>query len=564
MLNSGVLLMKILMLTAEMDGIIKTGGLADFALALPKALIAAGHDVRVILPKYKQVILPLPMPETCPAHLPSSDGSHAIKMPDAKQQTPGRTEAIKKNSLYFNLNHRDRYGCLVHPISVQGIGVRLIEHHDFFSRDGIYDDGSYAYQDNPLRFAFLCKAALEQCLYEKWVPDVVHCNDWQTALAPYYLKEHYAHHPGMAQAKSLLTLHNGAYQGKSDPAWVDALGIHPQRFTSELMEEHGLLNLLKCGIMYADAVNAVSPGYCRELLESETSHGLWRYLRQRKDHFTGILNGCDYSQWNPNTDPYLPHGFSADNMAGKALCKKALQARMGLPENGNIPLLGLIARLVNQKGFDYLIPALERLLYEDAPVQLVLLGSGDVDYGSRLHHLQNRYPHKMSFVNGYDNALSHLIEAGSDFFMMPSLFEPCGLNQLYSLAYGTLPIIRETGGLKDTVVGLDGDHGNAPRDASINHKPGHRPRINTSKSTENPEISDKETAETTATGISFMNPDAESCYVALKQAVCLYLDHPTLYCRMQQLAMGQMFTWDDSARAYIGLYATISNHCALN
>ncbi|GAB6145281.1 glycogen synthase [Desulfocicer niacini] len=553
--------MKILMITAEMDGIIKTGGLADFALALPKALIAAGHDVRVILPKYKQVVLPLPMSETCPAHLPSSDGSHAIKMPDANQQTPGRTVEIKNNSLYFNLNHRDRYGCLVHSISVQGIGVRLLEHHDFFSRDGIYDDGSYAYPDNPLRFAFLCKAALEQCLYEKWIPDVVHCNDWQTALAPYYLKEHYAYHPGMAKVKSILTLHNGAYQGKSDPVWVDALGILPQRFTSELMEEHGLLNLLKCGIMYADAVNAVSPGYCQELLAPETSHGLWHYLNQRKDHFTGILNGCDYSQWNPDTDPLLPHGFSADDMAGKALCKKALQAEMNLPENSDVPLLGLIARLVEQKGFDYLIPALERLLYEDVPVQLVLLGSGDFNYGSRLHHLQNRYPHKMSFVNGYDNALSHLIEAGSDFFMMPSLFEPCGLNQLYSLAYGTLPIIRATGGLKDTVVGLDGDHGNAPRGAAINYIA----TDNSPQSAANQPISGistaenkaQNTAENTATGISFIHPDAESCYGALKQAVSLYLDHRTLYDRMQQRAMGQMFTWDDSARAYEALYKAI-------
>ncbi len=600
--------MKILMITAEMDGIVKTGGLADFALALPKALMARGHEVRVVLPKYKQVVLPGTVPASTPEPVapasgpavptpepvvpasgpavpapeldvpasgpavpapeldvpasgpvvptpepasvmpvaPSSAPSHGTKTAEAKAKAlppAPRTPGMKTNSLYFNLNHKDRYGCLIYHVVLQGIGVRLVEHHDFFSRDGIYDDGSYAYPDNPLRYAFLCKAALEQCLHEQWIPDVVHCNDWQTALAPYYLKEHYTHHPGLNQARSLLTLHNGAYQGKSDPQWVEALGILPQRFTSELMEEYGLLNLLKCGIMYADAVNAVSPGYCEELLAPETSHGLWHYLNQRKDHFTGILNGCDYSQWNPGTDPFLPHPFSADNMTGKALCKTALQVEMGLPENSGIPLLGLIARLVEQKGFDYLIPALERLLHENAPVQLALLGSGDPEYGSRLHHLQMHFLHKMSFVNGYDNELSHLIEGGADFFMMPSLFEPCGLNQLYSLAYGTLPIVRETGGLKDTVVGLDPDHGNIPPDTK-------RPPIfinpgTAQTATDSPAF---------ATGISFTHPDTESCYGALKQAISLYLDHPDRYQRMQQQAMGQLFTWDDSAKAYEALY----------
>ena len=210
-------------------------------------------------------------------------------------------------------------------------------------------------------------------------------------------------------------------------------------------------------------------------------------------------------------------------MAGKALCKAALQAEMRLPENRDVPLLGLISRLTAQKGFDYLIPALERLLYEDPPVQLALLGSGEPYYGSRLHHLQQRYPHKMGFVNGYDNGLSHLIEAGSDFFMMPSLFEPCGLNQLYSMAYGAIPVIRETGGLKDTVTGLAPDHGNARQ----------------------------------ATGISFTHPDSHSRYEALKRAISLYLEHPLLYLEMQHRAMMELFTWEESSRQYEMLYEAI-------
>lgn len=496
--------MKILMITSEIDGIVKTGGLADFSEALPKALIERGHDVRVILPMYKHALFP-----TSGTLAKGEDA-----MPPAE---------VKKESLYFNMNHTKRYGCLVYHIDLGVIPVRLVEHHDFFSRDGIYGDDIHSYSDNVLRYAFLCKAALEQCISEHWIPDIVHCNDWQTALAPYYLKEHFIYHPGFQKTRSLLTIHNGEYQGKTDVQWLDALGILPQRFTSELMEEYGRLNLLKCGIMYADAVNAVSPGYCRELLLPETSHHLWHYLNQRRDHFKGILNGCDYTLWNPQTDSFLPHHFSAENITGKALCKASLQARMRLPESRDVPLLGLISRLTAQKGFNYLIPALERLLYEDAPVQLALLGSGEPDYGSRLHHLQHRYPHKMSFVNGYDNGLSHLIEAGSDFFMMPSLFEPCGLNQLYSLAYGAIPIIRETGGLKDTVVGIALDHGNAHQ----------------------------------ATGISFRHPDNQSCYEGLQRAISLYREHSSLYREMQNRAMMQLFTWAESSRQYEMLYQAI-------
>jgi len=530
--------MKILMIASEMDGIVKTGGLADFTEGLPRALMALGHEVRVILPKYK--LAEVPTPDSSPVPISSKESLTETKTAIVS----GKKEKNKTTSLFFNLNHTTRYGCLVYHTQLNGIPVQLIEHHDFFSRDGIYDDGCHAYPDNPLRYAFLCKAALELCLQSQWIPDIIHCNDWQTALAPYYLKEHYSHRPELKNTKALLTIHNGGYQGKSDARWVDALGIHPQRFTSELMEEHGLLNLLKCGIMYADGINAVSPGYCRELLIPDTSHNLHLYLNQKKDRFRGILNGCDYTQWDPSTDSFLPHHFSVENRVGKALCKKSLQGRMGLPENSDVPLMGLIARLVAQKGFEYLIPALEKLLYENTPVQLALLGSGDPEYGSRLHHLQTRYPHKMSFVNGYDNGLSHLIEAGSDFFMMPSLFEPCGLNQLYSLAYGTLPIIRKTGGLKDTVVCLD---------------------LAQLSSTQDPEQSPNEADPTifvdknnAPTGIGFTHPAFQQCYEALKLAVTLYQNHHPLYLQMQHRAMGQLFTWNESARKYEKFYKTLT------
>lgn len=500
--------MKILMIVSEMDGIVKTGGLADFAAALPRALIERGHDLRVILPMYKSAVFPLPV-------------------------------TSEAKSLYFHLNHSDSYGCLVHYASIGTVPVRLVEHHDFFSRDGIYGYEIHSYPDNALRYAFLSKAALESCLQEQWIPDIVHCNDWQTALAPYYLKEHYHHLTAFNHTRSLLTIHNGDFQGKTDKRWIGPIGIPVQHFTSELMEEYGYLNMLKCGIMCSDAINAVSPGYCQELLLPETSHNLWHYLNKREDSFSGILNGCDYTLWNPETDPFLSHHFSSKDLLGKGLCKIALQERMGLPKEHRIPLMGLVSRLTAQKGFDYLLPALERLLYEDASVQLALLGSGEPGYGSALHHLQHRYPHKMSFVNGYDNGLSHLIEAGSDFFMMPSLFEPCGLNQLYSLAYGTLPIIRETGGLKDTVVGLPA---------------GHEKNLKSIKS-DQPDSASLSLQR--ATGIGFSHPDSDSCYNGLRQAISLYMDNMPLYLEIQQRAMRQLFTWEDSSEKYEILYKTI-------
>lgn len=530
------------MVASEIDGIIKTGGLADFAAALPQALICREHDVRVIIPKYKNALFP------------QSDM-------DKDQAT-----SIKSESLHFNLNYSDYYGCLVHHVNLGNIPIRLVEYHDFFSRDGIYDDGIRPYQDNPLRYAFFCKAALEQCLNEQWIPDIIHCNDWQTAILPYYLKEHYLYHPDYRKkfknTKTLLTIHNGEYQGKTDKKWLDLLGILPERFTSELMEEYGLLNLLKCGIMYADAINAVSPGYREELLLPESSHqNLWHYLNKRREHFTGILNGCDYKLWNPETDPFFQHHFSVQDMAGKSLCKTALQSRMSLPSNSDTPLFGLIGRLTAQKGFDYLIPALERLLYEDAPVQIAMLGSGEPDYGSRLHHLERRYPHKMSFVNGYDNGLSHLIEAGSDFFIMPSLFEPCGLNQLYSLAYGTIPVIRETGGLKDTVISLTLENMMASQTRKKAERSSKKATISNAAAKKTASTTKRTTktkpVESQATGISFSYPDSHNCYEAIKQAVALYFDYKPLYLEMQQRAMEQKFTWDESAKQYEILYRTL-------
>lgn len=479
--------MKILFIVSEIEGIVKTGGLADFARALPRALKKKQHDVRVVLPKYGNIQYPF--------------------FEDSR-------------SVSFMLNHVTWYGCRIFHANLDGIVLRLIEHHDFFSRDGLYDNGYTAYPDNSLRFAFFCKAALEQCLQEGWVPDIVHCNDWQTALAAHYLKAHYPHDPVLRHTRSVLTVHNGAFQGKTEAKWLDSMGIPWDRFANGQVEHNGLVNLLKCGILSADKINSVSPGYTKELLSESTSHGLWHYYNERQNDFTGILNGCDYSMWDPEKDTWLPYRFSKDKLKGKQLCKNNLQQRMGLAEQKDIPLFGMVSRLTDQKGFGYLIPAMERVLNQGHPVQFALLGSGDPVYASRLHHLQNRHPEKMGFVNGYDVGLSHLIEAGSDFFMMPSLFEPCGLNQLYSLAYGTLPVIRSTGGLKDTVVALEHTFSNTNQ----------------------------------ATGIDFNDPDPFHCGEAIERALLLFIHHRDVYDRLQQTAMEQKFSWDMSAAAYEKLY----------
>lgn len=479
--------MKILFVASEIEGLIKTGGLADFARALPAQLISRGHDVRVMTPKYISV----------KNIIPEDD-----------------------NFIDFALNHSQRHQGQMFHAELDGIPLRLLEHHHFFSRAGIYDNGYVAYQDNPVRFAFLCKAAIVQCLVEDWVPDIIHCNDWQTALAPFYLNVHFSGEPKLSGTRSVLTIHNGFFQGKAEPAWTQTIGIPELWFAQGKVEHDGLFNGLKCGIYAADKINAVSNGYRNELLVDGTSHGLAYWYHTRETDFTGILNGCDYNQWNPETDRYLSKNYDLKNMSGKAECKKTLQVKMGLAAAPGVPVLGMVSRLTDQKGFDYLIPALADLLIQDANAQFIILGSGSPAYTERLENLKNRFGHKFAFYNGYNEQLSHEIEAGADFFMMPSLFEPCGLNQIYSMAYGTPPIVRLTGGLKDTVTGLTHDLSN----------------------------------RRTATGLTFDGADVLEMTGALNQAVTMYLERPNVYHQMQHNGMRLEFGWNRSAVEYESLY----------
>ena len=484
--------MKILLLASEMEGLVKTGGLADVVRGLSAELKGSGVDIRVVIPYYKQQIKQVP----------------EVVIP----------------SLSVTLGPECHLSVAVHQTVVSDVPVYLIEHDRLYDRRGIYDDGYHAFEDNGLRYGLLSKAALMLCESLQWFPDVIHCNDWQTAITPYYLKRHFFGHKGFKKTRSLLTLHNGFFQGRIPNPERMTLGIAETDYSADRFEDYQMVNLLKGGIAFADGINSVSPGYRDELLQPDTSHGLWRAYQARKADFTGILNGCDYGHWDPEIDPLISKKFKKSALSGKKQCKKALQKAMGLPTKPSIPLFGIVSRLTDQKGFHYLIPTLENLLSaNDMPIQVVVLGDGDPAIASKLNALQQQHPDRIRFHRGYNDALAHEIEAGADFFLMPSLFEPCGLNQIYSLKYGTLPIVRSIGGLKNTVIGLSDNHSNQAQ----------------------------------ATGFSFNEANSYACQMAVEQAISLwYLQHD-IYATLQQNAMSQDFSWQAPAKAYLALYRSL-------
>ena len=474
--------LNILFAVSELAGVAKTGGLADVAAALGPWMKKLGHDVRVIMPAYRQAMAVLP------------------------------TVVVGAGEVAFNSG--TRFGFAIRQGEFAGVTVYLIEHNDYFDRSGLYTHGGEGFADNAQRFAFFCKAALQACQTLQFRPDIIHGHDWQSALLGYYLKIHEAGNPFFADTSTVLTIHNGAYQQHTPAALLDALGIDRYWFNPNFFEDHGQLNLLKGGIAFADKITTVSPHYAEELQTELGSHGLAYIIDRRKQDFSGILNGCDYLEWNPETDSYLPAHYSLNDIAGKSVCKQALQQRLNLPVMADKPLYGMVSRLAEQKGFAYLIPALWHFLQED--VQVVLQGSGDVKIAAELNHLANAFPDKCRFIEAYDNGLAHLIEAGADFFLMPSLFEPCGLNQMYSMKYGTLPIVRAVGGLVDSVKCF-------------------------------------ETGVENATGFMFGPAQWERLLQCLRQTKDVYSDSKTMS-RLIHNAMSESFTWELSAEKYLAVY----------
>jgi starch synthase len=460
--------MRSLFVTPECAPLTKTGGLGDVSAALPAALRGLGLDVRVLLPGYNAVLSGIP------------DAVEVARLGESRLLEAGHLLVLDNARLY--------------------------------RRDGgpYVDAAGRDWPDNALRFGELCRTAALLAGASSplsWKPDVVHCNDWPTALVPVYLAD------TERRAATVMTVHNLAFQGVFDAAVMPALGLPAARFTLEGLEFHGQLSFLKGGLAYADAITTVSPTYAREILTPEHGCGLDGFLRTRSAILTGIANGIDTSVWNPENDRYIRRTFGRDSVERKSENKLALQERMGLAPNADTLLFGMVARLTPQKGVDLVLE-----LADHIPGQLAVLGTGARELEEALQAAARRHPDRVAFVRGFDEALAHIVEAGADAFLMPSRFEPCGLNQMYSQRYGTLPVARATGGLADTI--LDGE-----------------------------------------TGFLFDAAEPAALGAALGRAAELY-EEKQRWRRMQRDAMSRDFSWAAPARRYAALYSRLASAVA--
>jgi starch synthase len=475
--------LKILFVSSEVEGFSKTGGLADVAKALPIELSKLGHEVKIITPFYRTI--------------------------------NQRENAKHRFNLTLNTDFsRPDIQFQIQELNLESIPVLAIDNTHYFDRAGLYGEDNHAYHDNGERFAFFCLAALQACEAADFSPDIIHCNDWHTGLIPYLLKTRYHEHACFRHTKTVLTTHNACYQGIFDKSQLNLIPEVSSCMDERVLENYNYINYLKVGLTYSDKINTVSPNYASELLTSLGSHGMSHHFISRIHDFEGILNGCDYNDWNPEIDKYIPANYSADDLSGKATCKEALQKETGLSISDH-PVFAMICRLTEQKGFGLIIPILDSLLKHN--LQLIIVGSGDPAITGQLNAIMSRYPDKLKFINIYSNKLSHMVEAGSDFFIMPSLFEPCGLNQLYSLAYGTLPIVRAVGGLKDTVLDYDQDRDNA-------------------------------------NGFVFHDANPHQLLNLLRRVLLLYIEHPEEMLRLKIQSMRSHFYWSDAAKHYEHLY----------
>jgi len=411
--------MKILFVASEVAPFAKTGGLADVTGSLPHELKLQGHDVRIIMPFYKTV----------------TKGDFLIRKIRKSVEIP------LAGSLYK--------GLLRHTL-LADIPVYLLENKELFYRDYLYGSPAGDYPDNPRRFAFFCRGVLELLRRMDYRPDVLHCHDWQAALIPLLLKYEYAGDPFFADMAVVFTIHNLAYQGIFPAAALDEMGLDSSYFDIGRVEYYGNVNLMKGGILTADLINTVSETYCEEILTKEQGSGLEGVIRTRRDALSGILNGIDYSQWDPATDREIYRNYRASAPAGKAADKKNLQKLLGLEQDANIPLVGMVSRMIAQKGFDLLEPLLPD--FAAGELQLAIIGTGDAKYVKMFKDIRAKGACNIALHEGFDESLARKTYAGSDIFLMPSHFEPCGLGQLIALRYGAVPVVRKTGGLKDTVV----------------------------------------------------------------------------------------------------------------
>jgi starch synthase len=409
--------MKILFVSSEVVPYIKTGGLADVSGALPKELIKRGHDVRIILPEYSKI-------DSQKFNIESCSIEYSIPNFDYKAEIEKTVEPVFGMIIYF------------------------VKCDPYYAREELYDD----YKDNAERFIFFGKAVLELLKYIDWTPDIIHCNDWQTGIVPALLKNAYNQDNLYQNIRTLFTIHNMAYQGVFPQEEFKFMGLPDSLFNLHALEYWGQICLLKAGLVYSDIINTVSETYAKEIQTSEFGWGLEGVLSERQSDLYGILNGIDYEIWDPRIDSYIWYNYDENSLDRKLLNKQELQKECQLPQI-DVPIIGIISRLVDQKGFDLIEEIIDELMQLD--FQLILAGTGTPRYHQLFTQIKENYPQKSAIYFKFDDQLAHKIEAGADFFLMPSRFEPCGLNQLISLRYGTIPIVRKIGGLADSVIDID-------------------------------------------------------------------------------------------------------------
>ena len=477
--------MNILLASSEVYPYSKTGGLADMVGALAKTLARTGHEARIVTPLYRGIA----------------------------EQHP----QMRREDWWFDLplGSRRVQAELFSLEPEPNLTVYFIRQPQFYDRNGYYLENNVSYTDNDERFIFFSKCVAHMARYLPWRPDVIHMHDWQAALVPALVLNQKTREGWGNPPPTCLTIHNLAYQGVFDAKSFALTNLPPEFFTMETSEYFGRMNCLKTGIALSDLITTVSPRYAREILTEEFGCGLDGFLRRRQNRLTGILNGMDYEEWNPQKDPLLKAPYSAANLSGKKINKTELQKELGL-EATEAPLFGTISRLAEQKGIDIQLAALEEML--SAGMQFVLLGSGSPAYEHGYHELARRFPTKVVARFGYNEELAHRIEAGCDFYLMPSRYEPSGLNQMYSLHYGTVPIVRATGGLDDSVVDFTEDKANA-------------------------------------NGIKFREYSARALARAVRKALALY-EQPELLRRCRRNGMKMDFSWERTVGEYLKAYET--------
>lgn len=485
--------MKVLMISSEAFPFAKAGGLADAVSALSKALSQKGVDVRILMPRYYTI-------------------------------ERERLDPVFRNiSVYMKFSdfHVDFYGTMLPESSVQ---VYFMDFERFFGRDGIYGNNFETdFHDNPLRFSLLAHSMFALCKKLKWIPDVVHCHDWTSALAPVLIKNASAlNYDDFSKIGTCFTIHNMGYQGRYPGNAYQFLGLPENLRFSSGFDDFGSINFLKAAITSSSMITTVSPTYANEICTPEGGFGLDGLLRVRSNAFFGILNGVDIQQWNPKIDSYIAKNYSSEKLEGKKMCKAALQKRFHLPVDENKAVIGIVTRLAEQKGIKELFAPFYGCMWricEDLNVQVVIVGTGEKWCEDEILRLTEHFENFGSFL-GYSEALSHIVEAGSDFFLMPSKYEPCGLNQIYSMIYGTLPIVHQTGGLADTVSKYN-----------------------------------EETGE--GTGFTFYDLTPDAVYNTVKYAVDIFRKRKKIFKKIQKSAMNQSFPWSVAAEKYLGLYEKI-------